>query len=101
MSKNELITVVVLGAVVLLLVTVWVNDRRIRRRSGTPLSGAIASFDEAFHPEAAKAMEIREVQQELLGDAPLPGEPCAPNDAIAYSKSDDPAATGGNAASAR
>lgn len=82
MSNREIVTILVIAAIVLLLAVIWLNDRRIRRRSGTPLSGMIASFDQAFRPEAAHASEIREVQRELPAEAPAPGDPREPGATI-------------------
>ena len=56
-----------------------------RRKGGTPLSGAVASLDQIFRPEAAKAMEIREIQREIPADAPAPGEPLEPGASITIS----------------
>lgn len=79
MSQSEIITLVALAAFALLLIAVWdVDRRRIKREGGrTPMSGVMGTFDEVFHPEAARAMEIREVQQELPAEAPTPGDPRA------------------------
>lgn len=85
MATNELITVLVGVAFVLLLVVVGLNDRRMRRKSNTPLSGMVASFDQAFHPEAAKAMEIREIQRELPAESALSGAPLMPGGTIVVS----------------
>ncbi|GAB2568181.1 hypothetical protein [Leucobacter ruminantium] len=75
MTTNEMITLGVIIAVVGLLWTVGVRDRRRRRREGSMLSGMISVFDQAFHPEAARASEIREIQRELPAEAPSPGDP--------------------------
>lgn len=76
MTQNEVITVAVLTAFALLLVMVWVTDRRRKKRGEhTAMSGVVGTFDEVFHPEAARAMEIREVQQQLPEEAPTPGDP--------------------------
>lgn len=75
MTRNEVITILVVVAIIVLLVMVWLNDRRMRRKSSTPLSGMVASFDQVFHPEAAKATEIREIQRELPAEASVPGDP--------------------------
>lgn len=75
MSYSEVVTVAAIIAVVLLLVFVGVNDRRRRRKDGSVLSGMVSTFDDAFHPEAARATEIREIQRELPAEAPTPGDP--------------------------
>ena len=77
MDRSELVTVIAIAAVTALLITVGLIDhRRTKRRGGrSPVSGMVGSFDEVFHPEAARAAEIREVQQELPADAPSPGDP--------------------------
>lgn len=54
----------------------------MRRTSSTPLSGMIASFEQVFRPEAAKASEIREIQRELPADASVPGDPLRPGGTI-------------------
>lgn len=82
MSYNEVVTVAALIAFVLLLVFVGVHDRRRRRRDGSVLSGMVSTFDEAFHPEAVRALEIREVQRELPAEAPTPGDPLHPHSTI-------------------
>ena len=76
MTQNEVITVALLATFALLLVMVWVTDRRRKKRGEhTAMSGVVGTFDEVFHPEAARAMEIREVQQQLPDEAPIPGDP--------------------------
>ena len=79
MSKSEIITVLVITGVVAILVWVWLRDRKAKK-SGThqAMSGMVGVFNEAFHPEAARAAEIREVQQELPAEAPTPGDPLHP-----------------------
>ena len=73
MTRNEIITLVLLGALVLLLLAVWDIDRRRKKRGEhRAMSGVIGTFDEVFHPEAARAMEIREVQRELPEEMPSP-----------------------------
>ena len=73
MTRNEIITLVLLGALVLLLLAVWGVDRRRRKRGEhRAVSGVIGTFDEVFHPEAARALEIREVQRELPAEMPTP-----------------------------
>lgn len=85
MTGSELITLLVIAAVLVLLVAVGLNDRRLRRVGSTPLSGAFTAIDQVFHPEAAKAMEIREVQREIPADAPAHGDPLAPEGSITIS----------------
>lgn len=87
MDRSELVTVIVIVAVTVLLVAVGVIDhRRTKRRGGrSPVSGLVGTFDEVFHPEAARAAEIREVQQELPADAPTPGDPLFPGGKIIIS----------------
>lgn len=75
MTQHEVISILVVAAITLLLVLVWLNDRRMRRKSSTPLSGMLTSFDQVFHPEAAQATEIREIQRELPADTSVPGDP--------------------------
>lgn len=75
MSWNELVTLVVVLAIVALLATIGVSDRRRRRKDGSVLSGMVGTFDEAFHPEAARATEIREIQRELPAENSTPGDP--------------------------
>lgn len=83
MTPNELVTVLALGAFAVLLAAVWqVDMRRKKRGSYRAMSGVMGTFDEVFHPEAARATEIREIQQELPADAPAPGEPLRPGDSI-------------------
>ncbi len=79
MTQNELITVALLAAFALLLVAVSIIDHR-RKKHGEhrAMSGVIGTFDEVFHPEAARAMEIREMQQQLPDEAPTPGDPSHP-----------------------
>ncbi len=85
MSYNELVTVVAIVTFVFILVFVGVNDRKRRRKDGSVLSGIVGTFDEAFHPEAARASEIREVQRELPAEAPTPGDPIHPHSTIVIS----------------
>lgn len=81
MTQNEIITIAALAAFALLLLSVWQFDRRRRGRStgGSTMSGVVGGFDLAFHPEAARAAEIREVQRELPAEAALPGDPIRPD----------------------
>lgn len=73
MTRNEIITLILLGALVLLLLAMWGVDRRRRKRGEhRAVSGVIGAFDEVFHPEAARALEIREVQRELPAEMPTP-----------------------------
>ncbi len=73
MTRNEIITLVLMGALVLLLLLVWSVDRRRKKRGEhRAVSGVIGTFDEVFHPEAARALEIREVQRELPAEMPTP-----------------------------
>lgn len=79
MSQNEVMTVVVLGALVLLFVWLWLRDRKAKRNGeAQPISGVMSVFNEAFSPEAARAAEIREIQNELPAEAPTPGDPLNP-----------------------
>lgn len=81
MSKNEIITVLAVVAFIALLVWVWLRDRRAKRNGDhQAMSGMVTVFNEAFHPEAARAAEIREVQQELPAEAPTPGDPLKPGE---------------------
>ncbi|MDQ1084722.1 MULTISPECIES: hypothetical protein [Microbacterium] len=79
MTTNEIITVLLVTAAITLMVSVGIADRRRRRRDGSgprsALSGTISTFDEAFHPAAARAAEVREIQREVFLDAPAPGDP--------------------------
>lgn len=73
MTRNEIITLVLLGALVLLLLAMWGVDRRRKKRGEhRAVSGVIGAFDEVFHPEAARALEIREVLRELPAEMPTP-----------------------------
>ncbi len=75
MSRNEIITVVVIAAFIALLVWVWLRDRKAKRNGEhQAASGMVSVFNEAFQPQAARAAEIREVQQELPAQAPIPGD---------------------------
>ena len=79
MTQNELITAALLASFALLLVAVSIIDRRRKKRGEhRAMSGVIGTFDEVFHPEAARAMEIREMQQQLPDEAPTPGDPSHP-----------------------
>lgn len=84
MAQSEIVTVLVVAAVVVILIGVGVADqRRTKRQGGRPaISGIVGTFDQAFHPEAARAAEIRETQQELPAEAPAPGEPLVPRGTI-------------------
>ena len=84
MVLSEIVTIAVIAAVVILLAGVWVADKRRAKRQGgkTAISGIVGTFDEAFHPEAARATEIREIQQELPAEAPAPGDPLVPGGKI-------------------
>ncbi|GAA1613093.1 hypothetical protein [Leucobacter chromiireducens] len=75
MTQSEVITVLIAAGVIALLVTVWRIDRSRRTRDGSVLSGTVSAFDNVFHPEAARAAEIREIQRELPAEAPSPGDP--------------------------
>lgn len=75
MSQNELVTLLIIVAIVALLVAVGRHDRRRRHTDGSALSGMVGTFDEVFHPEAARATEIREVQRELPAENSPAGEP--------------------------
>ena len=78
MSSSEVITVAAVASVVVLLMVVWQVNRKRKRPSGSATSGVLDSFDEVFHPEAAKAMEVREIQHELPTEAPAPSDPLVP-----------------------
>lgn len=78
MSWNELVTLLVVIVIVVLLATIGVCDRRRRRKDGSVLSGMVGTFDEVFHPEAARAAEIREVQRELPAEDSAPSDPFEP-----------------------
>ena len=84
MDQSETITIAVLAAFALLLLAIGIADhRRTRRRAGRPkVSGILGSIDDVFHPEAARAIEIREVQRELPAEAPTPGDPLLPGGPI-------------------
>lgn len=84
MTSSEIVTIAVIAAVVALLTFVWVADKRRTKRQGgkTAISGIVGTLDEAFHPEAARATEIREIQQELPAEAPAPGDPLVPGGKI-------------------
>lgn len=75
MSLNELVTVLIVVTIVTLLAAIGVHDRRRRRKDGSVLSGMVGTFEEAFHPEAARATEIREVQRELPAENSTPSDP--------------------------
>ncbi|MBK0421577.1 hypothetical protein JD292_05775 [Leucobacter sp. CSA2] len=87
MTQNELITVVALAAFAMLLLSVWQFDRRRRRQEsqgaggsgGSAAAGIFGSCDEVFHPEGARASEIREIQRELPAEAAVPGDPIRPD----------------------
>lgn len=81
MTPQEIITLGALAALAMLLVSVWQFDRRRRgRESGrSATSGIVGGFDQVFHPEAAHAAEIREVQKELPAEAAQPGDPIRPD----------------------
>lgn len=80
MSQNEIITVVILGAFFSLLVWLWLRDRKAKRNGeAQPISGIMSVLNEAFSPEAARAAEIREIQNELPAEAPTPGDPPNPS----------------------
>lgn len=74
-TQNEVITVLIAAGVIALLATVWRIDRSRRTRDGSVLSGTVSAFDNVFHPEAARAAEIREIQRELPAEVPTPGNP--------------------------
>lgn len=82
MNQNELVTILVVVAIAILIATIGVSDRRRRRKNGSVLSGMVGTFDEVFHPEAARATEIREVQRELPAENSTPGDPLEPNGTI-------------------
>ncbi|MBF9335026.1 hypothetical protein G3N30_01855 [Microbacterium lacticum] len=90
MSQSELVTLLVVVAVVILIVTIGVHDRRRRRKDGSVLSGMVGTFDEAFHPEAARAIEIREVQRELPAENSTPSDPLEPGGTIVISLREHP-----------
>lgn len=78
MDRKDLLTVVVIGGFVLLCTVLWILDARRTRRlgkSGSATAGAVGGIDDVFHPEAARASEIREVQRELPAEAPVAGDP--------------------------
>lgn len=75
MSQNELVTILVIVAIVILIATIGIFDRKRRRKDGSVLSGMVGTFDEVFHPEAARATEIREIQRELPAEDSTPGDP--------------------------
>lgn len=85
MNQNELVTILVVVAIVILIATIGVFDRRRRRNNRSVLSGMVGTFDEVFHPEAARAAEIREVQRELPAENATPGDPLEPNGTITIS----------------
>lgn len=85
MSQSELVTLLVVIAVVILIATIGVHDRRRRRKNGSVLSGMVGTFDEAFHPEAARSTEIREVQRELPAENSTPSDPLEPGGTIVIS----------------
>lgn len=76
---TEIITVLAIIAAIALMTYVGIADRKRRKRDGagarSALSGSIGTFDEAFHPSAARAAKIREVQQVMPAESPAPGEP--------------------------
>lgn len=81
MSKNEIITVLAMAAFLGLLVWVWLCDRKAKANGEhQAMSGMVSVFNEAFHPEGARAAEIREVLQELPAEAPSPGDPLNPGE---------------------
>ncbi len=82
MTNGELILVAALAGIVALLALVWYLDSRRRKRGDKTLGGVFGAFDEVFHPEAAKAAEIREVQEELPAPSPLAGDPIRPDGTI-------------------
>lgn len=86
MSRNEVIIAVALACFVALLAAVWLNDRRLVRlglKSAKPVgNGIIGAFNELFHPEAARATEILEVQRELPAEDAVPSDPLRRDGAI-------------------
>lgn len=76
MDRNEIITVAALLAFALLLLGVWIVDRRRRHAGDTrsPLSGVLGMMDEVFRPETARVVEVREVEQELPVEASNSGD---------------------------
>lgn len=85
MSQNEIVTILVVAAIVILIATIGFFDRKRRRKDGSVLSGMVGTFDEVFHPEAARATEIREVQRELPAENSTPGDPLEPDGTIIIS----------------
>lgn len=81
MDGNEIITV---GAIVLVALLIaaagWLNRGR-RRASGTLTGGFTGIADELFHPSAANAREILEIQDELPAPAP-DADPLDPGDVV-------------------
>ncbi len=79
MSRNEVIILAALAGFVVLLLAVWLNDRRLVKRghkSSKPVgNGVLGAVNELFHPEAAKATEILEVQRELPAEDAVPSDP--------------------------
>lgn len=75
MAHTEVITLLVGSAVILGITLIGMHDRKRRKRDGTVLSGMVGAFDEVFHPEGARAAEIREVQQKLPAENPAPEDP--------------------------
>lgn len=82
MSGSEVVTVAAVAAFVVLLAVVWQVDRKRKRPSGSATAGVLGGFDEVFHPEAARAMEVREIQHELPTEAPAPGDPLVPGEPV-------------------
>lgn len=78
-------TLLVVVAIVILIATIGVQDHRRRRKDGSVLSGMVGTFDEAFHPEAARVTEIREVQRELPAENSTPSDPLEPGGTIVIS----------------
>ncbi len=82
MTNGELILVASLAGFAVLLALVWYLDSRRRKRGDKTLGGVFGAFDEVFHPEAANAAEIREIQEELPAPSPLAGDPIRPDGTI-------------------
>ncbi|MBX3068486.1 MAG: hypothetical protein KF867_04155 [Cryobacterium sp.] len=75
MRESEVVTVLGLVSVTAILIWIWLRDRRTREPGKrTAISGALGAINEVFHPEAAQASEILEVEQELPPDAPVPSD---------------------------
>lgn len=68
---TEVVTIGVFGACTMVIGWASWKYRQRRRQSGA-LSGMLSVADNVFHPEAARAVEIREIQKQLPETIPAP-----------------------------